>query len=113
MTAVTDEQLFTVLEWLKDNAKSAAQARAARLYTEEFLPALRARIASEAIAAGKSAAAADVEAKASDAYMTALQGYKVAVEQDELFRWHRVRGDAIIEVWRSSQANRRALEKVT
>jgi len=109
---VDDDQVDKALEWLGINAKPAAKARADRLYLEEFLPALRAKIAAECIEAGDSASAADIKAKASDAYLKALEGFRAAVEQDELMRWHRTRGEAIIEVWRSGQANRRAMEKV-
>lgn len=110
---IDDDALFRALEWLKDNARAAAQARAKRVYTEEFLPALRAKIATECLAAGDSASAADMKAKASDAYHQALAGLEVAVEQDEFFRWQKVRADAAIEVWRSIQANRRSIDKVT
>lgn len=109
---VTDEQVDEALAWLAKNARPAAQARADRLYTEEYLPALRAKIAAECIEAGDSASAADIKAKASEAYLTALKGYKASVEEDEFLRWHRTRGEAIIEVWRSGQANRRAMERV-
>ena len=110
---ISDQQLEIVLDWLRDNAGAAAKARAERVYMEDWLPALRAQIAAECIAAGDSAAAADTKAKASDAYATALKGYREAVEADEKMRWHRTRADAIIEVWRSDQANQRAQGKVT
>lgn len=109
---IKDDDLFRALEWLKDNAKAAAQARADRLYIEEHLSHLRAKIATECIAAGDSATAADMKAKASDAYKIALDGYRVAVEKDETFRWNRTRADIIVEIWRSLSATNRTINKV-
>ena len=109
---ITDEALEKALDWLRDNATKAAQARAEREYMGEWIGACRAKIAAALIEAGESAAAADVKAKAHPDYRTALQGYRQAVEADELMRWHRTRADALIEVWRSQQANARAMERV-
>ncbi|MBA2348780.1 MAG: hypothetical protein H0V81_10845 [Solirubrobacterales bacterium] len=108
---IDDAALFRALEWLKDNAKPAAEARAERLFIEEQLPHLRARIAVECMAAGDSAAAADMKAKASDAYKIALDGLRAAVEKDEYMRFQRTRADAIIEIWRSLSANQRSIAK--
>lgn len=110
---IDDKKLEQALDWLRDNAPKAAKARAERVYLEEWIGSLRAQLAAKAIESGKSAAAAEIEAKASPDYQTALKGYREAVEADELMRWHRTRADAVIEVWRSQQANARAIGKVT
>jgi hypothetical protein len=109
---VTDKQLFETLEWLQKNGRAAAQAKAHRVYLEEHLGHLRARIAQEGVRAGLSAAAADIDAKASDAYKVALDGLKVAIEEDEFFRWHRARADAVVSAWQTLSANRRSLERL-
>lgn len=110
---VTDKMLEQALDWLRDNATSSAKARSERLYMDEWLPALRAKIAAECIAAGDSASAADIKAKASQVYHEALEGFKEAVEADEKYRWQRTRADVVIEVWRSDQARLRAMGKLT
>jgi hypothetical protein len=109
---IDDTKLEKALDWLRDNAASAAKARAERVYLEEWIPSLRAQLAAGFMGAGDSAAAADIKAKASPEYQTALMGYREAVEKDERMRWDRTRADAIIEVWRSDQANQRAMGKV-
>ncbi len=109
---IDDAKLEAALDWLRDNAPKAARARAERVYLEEWLPSLRAQLAAKFIEAGDSAAAADLKAKADTKYQTALKGLREAVEADELMRWHRTRADAVIEVWRSDQANQRAMGKV-
>ncbi len=109
---ITDEQLQRSLDWLREAASSAAKARAERLYMEEWLPALRAQIASECIQAGDSAAKADITARASEAYKKALLAFKEAVEKDELFRWRRSSADAVLSAWQSTNANLRAMGKL-
>ena len=109
---IDDNKLESALDWLRDNAAKAAKARAERVYLEEWLPSLRAQLAARFIEAGDSASAADVKAKAHADYATAVKGYREAVEADEFMRWHRTRADAVIEVWRSSQANLRAQGKI-
>lgn len=109
---VTDKMLQKALDFLAENADAAAKAKSERKYIEEFLPALRAQIAAECLAAGDSASAADIKAKASEAYHKQLLAYKFAVENDEVFLWKRTRADVVIEVWRSDQARLRSMGKV-
>lgn len=109
---ITDEKLEAALDWLRDNAPKAAKARSERVYLEEWLPSLRAQIAARFIEEGDSAAAADMKAKAHTDYQTAINGYRQAVEADELMRWHRTRADAMVEVWRTSSANQRSMGKI-
>ncbi len=108
---VDDKQLFKALEWLAENAGPAAQARAERLWLEEFMPAMRAKIAAECIEAGDSAAAADTKAKASQAYHDVLKGYREAVERDEKYRWQRSRADALLSAYQTLSANSRSIGK--
>jgi post-segregation antitoxin (ccd killing protein) len=110
---ITDGQLFETLHWLEENARPAAQARAHRVYLEEYLSHQRAKIAQECMDEGESAAKADIKAKASPAYLTTLTGLKAAIEEDEFFRWHRTHADAIVSAWQTLSANRRSIERGT
>ena len=110
---VTERSVEISLDWLKGNADAAAKARAQRLYLEEFLPALKAKLAAAYMEGGDSATAADLKAKAHKDYQEALISYRVAVEDDERARWKRTMAEAVLEVWRSLEATRRAQEKVT
>jgi hypothetical protein len=109
---IDDAALFKSLEWIKNNAKNIAEARSRRSLMEEWPSVVRARVAKECIHAGSSAAAADVEAKASTAYEDALKAQEAAVFNDELLRIKRIQAEAIIEIWRTLSANRRAMDKV-
>jgi len=110
---IDDAALFKSLDWLKSNAEKIADARSKRSLMEEWPSVVRARVANECIQAGRSAAAADIEAKASTAYEEALKGLEAAVFNDELLRIKRIQAEAIIEIWRTLSANRRAMDKVT
>lgn len=111
--SIDDAALFKSLEWLKANAEKIADARSKRLLMEEWPSIVRARIADECIKAGSSAAAADITAKASPAYEEAWKGMEAAVFNDELLRIKRIQAEAIIEIWRTLSANRRAMDRVT
>lgn len=110
---IDDERLDRTLNWLAQNASKAAQARAERIYMEEWIPSLRSRIAAKHIAEGDSAAAAEVKARGSTEYAEALLALKDAVELDEKLRWERTRADAIVSAWQTLSANARALGKGT
>lgn len=109
---VTDEKLQAALDFLSLNARKGAKARAERKYLEEYIPALRAKIAYEGIEAGESAAKAEIKAKASDAYHKQLAAYKTAVEEDEFLQWGRVGADAVLSAWQTMNANNRAMGKL-
>jgi len=109
---ITDEKLQDAVDFLRLNARKGAKARAERKYLEEYLPALKAKIAYECIQAGESAAKADIIARASDAYHKQLDAYKLAVEEDEFLQWGRVGADAVLSAWQTQNANNRALGKL-
>jgi hypothetical protein len=109
---VTERSVENSLDWLRDNAEEAAKARATRLYMEEWLPALKAKLAAAYMENGDSATAAELKARAHKDYADALISYRVAVEDDERARWKRTMAEAVLEVWRSLEATRRAQEKV-
>ena len=109
---VNEATVERALDWLRDNVDKAASARATRLYLEEWLPALKAKLAAAYMEGGDSATAAELKARAHKDYQDALISYRMAVEDDEKARWNRNRADLTLEVWRSLESSRRAQEKV-
>ena len=109
---VNEETVERALDWLRDNCDKAASARATRLYMEEWLPALKAKLAAAYMEGGDSATASELKARAHKDYQDALISYRVAVEDDEKARWNRNRADVTLEVWRSLESSRRAQEKL-
>jgi hypothetical protein len=102
---ISDEALEKALDYLRNTAEQAAQARASRLYLEDFSRVLRAQIMSEHLAEPVNAqeryAFADIRFK------NHLEGLKVAIFEDEKARYLREAAAVKIEVWRSIQANER------
>ena len=102
--------IFKCLDYIRDHAKQYAQARANRVYIEEFRKTLKARLMSEHI--GEPVNAQERYAYAHNEYAELLEGLKAAIEQEENLKWKLVAAQAKIEVWRSLSANQRAEAKV-
>ena len=107
---IDESEIERALEWLVKNATPAAQARANRVYVEEYRKVIKARLMKSS--GQDSAAAQEREAYAADEYSRHLEAVRAAVEEDERFRWLTTAAEAKIEVWRSEQANARAQGKV-
>lgn len=103
---IKEEEIEDAVEWLRSNAREAAQARANRLYLEQYIKTVLARVKGR-MSATSNAAAEDM-ARIDAEYLTALDGYRAAIESDERFRFLREAASAKLEAWRSQQANLRA-----
>ncbi len=107
---ITDAEIDKALDWLRDNAGNAAQARANRVLVEEYRKTLKATIMSEH--KDKPIGAQEREAYSDPRYVQHLQAMREAVEEDERYRWLYVSAQAKIEAWRSFQANYRIQGKI-
>ena len=97
-------------------AKSAefAQAKANRVYCDEYRKTLKAELMKEAmVAKHETAAAQEREAYAHPAYKQHLLALKESVEQEEKLRWMLIAAEARIEVWRSQEASKRSEHRMT
>lgn len=102
------------VEELWKYAPAHAQAKAERVYLEEFRKSKKAMLMKHAETEGKkSAASQEVEAYAHPDYQDLLIALKCAVESEELARWRMVACQAAIEVWRSQEASGRIVERAT
>ena len=102
--------IYKCLDYIRDHAKQYAQAKANRVYLEEYRKTLKARLMAEQI--GDPVNAQERFAYAHPEYAELLDGLKVAIEQEENLRWKLIAAQAKIEVWRSLSANQRAEAKV-
>ncbi len=103
---ITDEEIDKALDFLRDNAREAAQAKADRVYVEEYRKTLKAQIMKEH--ASLSAVLQEREAYADPRYVEHLEAIKEAVRLDEFSRFMRVAAEAKIEAWRTQSSNSRA-----
>ena len=112
MELVMSEEIdvFRCLDFIRDNAKKYAEAKANRVFLEEWRKTLKARLMAQQL--GDPVNAQERHAYAHSEYAELLEGLKVAIEQEENLRWKLIAAQAKIEVWRSLSANQRAEAKV-
>ena len=103
------------VEYLYTRGAKYAEAKAHRVYLEEYRKSQKAMLMKTAMTEGKAktAAAAEVEAYADPAYVEILKGLQAAVEREEALRWGLISAQARIEVYRTQSANDRAMDKAT
>lgn len=97
------------VDYILANAKKFAEAKAARVYLEEF------RKSKKAILMGqcpeKAANAREQFAYAHPEYIELLEGLKTAIETEERLRWDLVAAQARVEIWRSQEATNRLVDR--
>lgn len=94
------------IEYIFKHGKRYAQAKAERIYLEEYRKSLKAILMKRSLENAVNAQERD--AYSNDEYVQLLQGLKAAVEVEEEIRWGLVAAQARIEVWRSMEATHRA-----
>mgnify|MGYP003462455827 CR=1 FL=1 len=105
---ITEEDVNKALEWLVSVADKAAEARSNRLNLEDFSRTLKAEIMSEHI--DEPVNAQERHAYADGRYKTHLDGLKVAIKDDEKYRWLKDAAIAKLDCWRTQQANLRGVK---
>lgn len=100
------EDVEKAVDWLRDNAATAAKARAERLYMESYVKTALALETEKAEAS--SASQRESIARTKPSYLAALQAMKEAIEADETHRFLRDAASAKIEAWRTQESTRRA-----
>lgn len=107
---ISEDEIERALCYLRDEAPRDAQARANRLYLEQFLKTVLAQ--EQTKLTGMSATAAEAMARTSQPYLDVLQAYKETVQEDERRRFLRSAAEAKIEVWRSQEASNRMVDRL-
>jgi hypothetical protein len=105
---ITEEDIDKALAYLRDTAAGTAQARANRLYMEQWIKTVKAEQVVKAMAAGNGAAASEAIAMDTHEYRECLNGYREAVELDEKNRFLREAATTKIMAWQTMSANERA-----
>ena len=103
---ISEQDIDRALSYLRDNAEKDAQARAERLYIEQYLKSVLAQ--EQAKIDAPSVAAQEVGARISEPYLSTLQAYKQAIYEDERRRFLRAAAETKIEAWRTQSSNQRA-----
>ena len=97
------------VEYILANSPEFAQAKAKRIYLEEFRKSKKAMLMCQSPA--KSAVEREQFAYAHPEYTALLLGIKAAVETEETTRWGLIAAQATIEIWRTQCANNRSQDR--
>ena len=103
---ITDDMMEGALHHLATSSATLSEARAMRVRAEHQRKRIRANLILQSDE--KSATLREAWAEAHQLYANAVDVEVDAIRQDEYERAERNRCDAVIEAWRSEQANQRA-----
>ena len=106
MNFISEATVEKSLTFLVNNASKAAEARANRIYMEEYRKVIKAEVMAKHL--DKPLAAQEREAYASQEYKNHLKALSDSITIDERYRFRTAAEQAIIEAWRSQSANERA-----
>lgn len=104
---IAEKDIEAALDYLRNSAGEAAQARANVKYLAEFMDVKLAQII-KAMPDDVSATKAKNEAKADPSYKAVLDAYREAVETDAKHQFKREAADALIRAWQTWSATQRA-----
>jgi translation elongation factor EF-Ts len=108
MKFITEGDIEKALDYLRDNAAKAAQARANRIYMEEYRKVVKAQIMGEnnetTIGAQERFAYADAR------YIEHLEAMRTSIFEDEKHRFTLAAAQAKIDAWQTMSANERAMK---
>ena len=100
------------IDFMIAKAKVYAQAKANRMYLEEFRKSKKALLMKEALARGYEAVnAQDREAYADPEYLEILSGIKEAAREEEELKWLLEAARMRVDVWRTEQATARTQDR--
>lgn len=102
---ISDAVAQKAFDYLAENAEPAAVARAQRLHLEDYTKTVLAQCMNESTE--KSVSAQEWDARTHPAFAEHMEGLKEARRLDELYRWKRDQAHAILECWRTYNANLR------
>ena len=97
------------IEYIFTHGKIYSKAKAERIYLEEYRKSLRAILMKRSMETAVNAQ--EREAYSDKEYIELLNGLKVAVEREEEERWGLIAAQARIDVWRTTEANNRNMDR--
>lgn len=106
---MTDFDPNDAVDFIYRTAPKYAQAKAQRVYLEEFRKSKKALLMKSC--GETSVAAQEREAYSHPEYEALLKGLQVAVETEEELRWSLVAAQLRVEIWRTQSANNRGMDR--
>ena len=106
-----DTDPHKAVDYILENGRKFAQAKANRVYLEEFRKSKKALLMNQSTETTVNAR--EQYAYSHPEYVQVLEGIKEAIEVEEKLRWDLVAAQARVEIWRSQEATARAEGKAT
>lgn len=106
---ISDDAAEKAVDFLRESAEKAAEARGNVVLLEQMLKVTRARLKS--LSTVKTDSGREDEAMSSPEYLEIVKGYQAAVEADSLYRMKREAAIARLECFRTQQANLRGMSR--
>lgn len=107
-----DELIEKPLTYIRDKARPYAEAKAARVYLEQFRKTRKSQLFIEAEQKGvKTIAEREAYAYAHPEYLELLEGLRVAVQEEERLKLQITAAQLRIDLYRTEQANQRVERK--
>ncbi len=100
--------IFKCLDYIRDHAPEYAQAKANRIYIEQYRKSKKALLMSEIEGPQH---VREAYAYSHGEYLTLLENYKTSIELEEKLKYMMIGAQAKIEIYRTQQANNRFLDK--
>jgi len=99
------------VEYIYKHSAEFAKAKSERVYLEEFRKSKKAMLMThspEPTIGGQ-----ERDAYRHPEYLQLLEGLKAAVEVEEKLRWHLIAAQARIDIWRTTEASNRGIDRAT
>ena len=105
---------YKAIEYIIENAPKFAEAKAQRVYLEEFRKTKKALLMKQALEMGfDSAVSQEREAYAHIEYADLLKGLMIAIEKEETLKWMLTSAQMKADIWRCEKASERLGVKTT
>ncbi len=105
---------YKAIEYIIENSCKYAEAKAQRIYLEEFRKTKKALLMKDALARGiDSAVAQEREAYAHIEYADLLKGLMIAIEKEETLKWMLTAAQMKVDIYRTEEATNRFVMKTT
>jgi hypothetical protein len=109
----TQTDINAAVDYIYSHGQKYAHAKGELAYLEEFRKSKKSMLMKTAMANGiKTVAAAEIEAYADMEYVELLKGIAAATEAAEGLRWGLVAAQARVDVWRSTEASNRTMDRL-
>lgn len=102
---ITDDEAEKAVDYIRDHAKSAARAKAERVYMEEYRKVVRSQIMREN--KDQPLGAQEAIAQSDPRYDEHLKAMLHAIERDEYERWMLTAAEAKVSAWQTQSRNAR------